>query len=673
VARSPLVWAGVRRVLVAGGVALLLASITISQALAHATVIRSEPSDGGVVAEAPGEVRMWFSEPISPKAAQARVLDMDGQPVPSTQAQVDPGDPTLLVVTLPKLPDGLYNVAYSVLSTADGHATSGHLVFGVGAGASGKAAPAGASEPPVAVPEVVLRWLNYLALAALAGAIAVAVVLLRPRAPSEFSPADDHPAEVAAAFTRARRRVLSWALVCAVAAVLLGAALLLWTASTLALLVGPGAASGQSIGQSLDALLPQISQLVTSVPSGALWLLRELLLLLIAALLLFWRGRTRLDSTGAGVLLGLLSVGVIAIQAGLGHASTVTPGTPLAIAVDIAHLIAASLWVGGLLALAIGLLPMVWAGRGTPAYAALAHAGWGPFGVVAALSVGVLIATGLYNTGMEVASLDALLTTLYGRVLMAKVVLVLAVGFFGLLNSTMLHPWLTAPLAKRLRRPAGWTPISLRFLPVLIVAELGVGLLVLLATGTLVSSPPAHGPEFAPAPAMAEMTVPSQQVDDLLVTFDARPNQPGQNLALMQVVSTRRPPPAEIMRVIVHFTFLGQDIGTQTADAIQIAPGEYQLAGKQLSVAGPWQVDVVVRRKGIEDSKAIFQWTVLPPIVTRPVVVSNRPLSPILTAAAAFLLFGIAALAGAVLFVRWRRTRSRTGGSLGQPANADPG
>jgi copper transport protein len=665
----------VRRILVAWGVAALVASISVATALAHANVVRSEPPDGGAVDQAPQEIRLWFSEPISPLAVQARVLDRNGQPVPSTEAQVAADDPTLLVVTVPDLPDGIYNVAYSVLSTDDGHASQGHLVFSIGGAAAGQTAPAAASEPPVPLAEVILRWLNYLALASLGGAIAVAFVLLRPRASSESSPGGDSAANVAAAFAVARRRVLRWALVSAVAALLLGLGLLLWEASVLALLAAPGATAGRSIGEVVAALLGQLSTMLISTRSGWLWVLREALLAIIAVLLFFQRGRSWPASRGAGMVLGLLAVAVIAIQANLGHAAAVKPETSLAVALDIAHLIAASLWVGGLLALAIGLLPLLLAGRGTPAYAALAHAAWGPFGALAALSVGVLIATGLYNTGQEVASLDGLLTTLYGRILIAKVVLVLGVGFFGLLNSTMLHPSLTAPLAKLLRRPAGWTPLSLRRLPLLIVAELGVGLAVLLATGTMVTTSPPHGPGFDPAPAVATtVTVPSQQVDDLLFTFEARPNQPGQNIALLQVVSTRRPPPAEIMRVIVHFTFRGQDIGTQTADAQEIAPGEYQLAGEQLSLAGLWQVDVVARRRGIEDTKASFQWTVLPPpIRTRPVVFSNRPLGPILTVAAALLLAGIAALAAAAVATRSRRRRPRTGGRPAHPADVRSG
>jgi hypothetical protein len=186
------------------------------------------------------------------------------------------------------------------------------------------------------------------------------------------------------------------------------------------------------------------------------------------------------------------------------------------------------------------------------------------------------------------------------------------------------------------------------------VAELTVGFLVFLATGTLGSTTPAHGPAFEPTPVTPSVTPVSRQVDDLLVTLDVKPNQPGQNIALLQVVSTRRAPPPEVMRVIVHLTYLGQDIGVTTADALETAPGVYQLAGDQLSLAGPWQVDVVVRRMGMEDTKAGFQWAVLPLSLARPVIVSNRALNSILTRAATLLLVCTAMLAVVVADMRRR-------------------
>ena len=291
--------------------------------------------------------------------------------------------------------------------------------------------------------------------------------------------------------------------------------------------------------------------------------------------------------------------------------------------------------MGGLLALAVGLLPLLRRDRAD--LASLARAGWRPFSRLAALSVGLLVATGLYSAGRQVASLDALITTQYGRALLGKVALVLAVGFFGLLNSMLLHPRLAAPLARLLRRPPGWTPLSLRRLPRLALAEASLGLLVLLATGLITASAAPRSVEYTVAPE-AVPTALSQTANDVVVTLMVKPNRPGRNVFTVFAASTRRPPPAEIRRVILRFTYLDQDVGRTSVTAEEVEPGRYLVTGSDLSLAGPWQIDVAVRRQGLEDSVARFNWIVAPAGESRPVVISKRPIEVPLTIAAAGLL-----------------------------------
>ena len=96
---------------------------------------------------------------------------------------------------------------------------------------------------------------------------------------------------------------------------------------------------------------------------------------------------------------------------------------------------------------------------------------------------------------------------------------------------------------------------------------------------------------------------------DLQVSLSAEPNLPGENrLAIRAHPSAAGAP--EILRVIVRFTYLAQSMGEVSVDAPYVSPGLYELSGSQLSLAGPWQVNVAVRRKGVEDSVAHFTWTV---------------------------------------------------------------
>jgi copper transport protein len=298
--------------------------------------------------------------------------------------------------------------------------------------------------------------------------------------------------------------------------------------------------------------------------------------------------------------------------------------------------------VGGLLALIVGVIPVL--RRNRAEFTPLVKATWGSYGKYAALSVGVVFASGLYNTGRQIASLDALLTTLYGQLLLSKVGLMMVVGLFGMLNSMMLHPQLAAPLARLFHRPQGWTPMALKRLPYLVLVEFSLGFFIFLFAGMLTSTSPARGPEFAPSTRDLPNSL-SQGVDDLLVSFSAQPNQPGENLITVRAVSTRRPAPAPIMRVILRFTFQGQDLGTSSLDAVEIEPGVYRVGGSSLSMTGAWKVQVIVRRKGIEDSIAAFNWTVASPGPARARLVSNQPWGNSLGIAAGIILVGILSLA----------------------------
>lgn len=629
--------------------AVLLALIAMATltavAGAHANLLRSEPGDGAILDEAPGEVRLWFDESVSAQFSTAQLFDADSQPIPITTIRVDPADPTLMILTLPALLDGPYSVLYKALSNSDGHFSQGLVVFGVGAEVDlGAAAVSTAAESELPLPEVALRWLNFVLLAGTVGAIAMARLVLAPGAhntPSEQ--AGRRVLEVA------HSRIVRLAGICASLSIIVGFGLLAWQSSSLMVSLPENS--------SLPAVIRQI---LTTTQWGITWLGRQAIFLLLALFLLALirqsretpnrkKGRLRRIARPA---VPLLALAVIAAQSLSSHASGLAEHTALALLADAVHLLAASLWVGGLLTLAIALLPLLRRQRSDAAQ--LIRAGWKPFSLVAALSVGLLITTGFYSAGRQVASPDALLTTLYGRVLLGKFGLVLAVGCVGLLNSVALHPQLARPLAWVLKRPDGWTPLSLRRLPMLVLVEGSLGLLVLVMTGVITASAAPRSSAYTIVPDEVPSAL-SQTVDDMVITFGAKPNRPGQNVFTVFAASTRRPPRTEIARVILRFNYQEEDVGRTSITAEEIEPGRYMIAGDYLNLAGPWQVDVVIRRLGREDTVARFNWIVAHPGETTPVVLSRLPLQPLLTGAAAFLLTIVLAAAG--VWLSWRRPR----------------
>ncbi len=311
----------------------------------------------------------------------------------------------------------------------------------------------------------------------------------------------------------------------------------------------------------------------------------------------------------------------------MSHAAAgANPAAP--VLVDFLHLLFVGLWIGGLFALCVGLLPTLRKNWAREHIGSLLRAVWGPFSRIALISVIMVIATGIYSTGQRVVSADALLLTPYGKVLSAKVGLMLAVGIFGLINSMMLHPKLSAPLARMLKKPAGWSPIHISQFARFVMIEAALGLGVVIFVGVLTALPPARGVEFL-LPEKNQIDNMVEPVNDLVVDLSVKPNQPGANIFTINVLNSRRPAPAETLRVIVRTTYLEQDFGVNTQDAVLVAQDRFQdnyrMSGNLLSQPGRWKIEVVVRRKGLPDSLAAFQWTVMPPGGYRSPLLSRFP------------------------------------------------
>jgi putative copper export protein len=125
---------------------------------------------------------------------------------------------------------------------------------------------------------------------------------------------------------------------------------------------------------------------------------------------------------GAGVLIasGALIIGLLALS---GH-SAYARYTPLTVTLDVAHIAAAAIWLGGLIELgyvALADRPQLWTRARL----------FAPFGFAAAAT---LAATGLYAAWIHVEHWSALTGTPYGRTVLVKSGLFLGALAFGAFN-----------------------------------------------------------------------------------------------------------------------------------------------------------------------------------------------------------------------------------------------
>ncbi len=130
---------------------LLVALILLARPVpvsAHAVLLASYPSDGGVLTAPPASVHLWFSGPVQAIAHSITVVDPSGHHV-ERGAIRDDGVELSIAVHAAK--QGTYLVSWSVISD-DTHPASGRFVFSVGhtggpfggvEGASGTVPPLG--------------------------------------------------------------------------------------------------------------------------------------------------------------------------------------------------------------------------------------------------------------------------------------------------------------------------------------------------------------------------------------------------------------------------------------------------------------------------------------------------------------------------------------------------
>ncbi|MFG3601259.1 copper resistance CopC family protein [Micromonospora chersina] len=609
------------RLLAALAVVGLTVLVGPAPARAHAYLASSAPADGAVLDRAPETLTLAFTEHVELSAVRVALVDGDGRHWAVTglalrgadgepaAEDADSEEPVTLVAGLPALPPNTYHVSWRTLSSDDLHTTSGTLVFGVGrqVTAAGAAGPVGPGPR-----ETAARAAGLLGLAVLLGGAALALLAGRRRSPG---PTLDHAL---------RRRLL-------VVSGYGGAVALLAAPLQLAIQLA-GAAGGW--------------RLLADQLTGGRWLLREAgtATLLVVVLRAAHRLRTAPDAriAPAGVAVGL--AGALAAAAGaalLGHPA----GGPVRTALlGGVHVLAAGGWAGAVLAAAAALLPVA---RRTAERAAQLRAVLRAFATLAVGCVTLLVLTGLLLTGPQVATVDALLGSPYGVLLLAKAGVAAVAGLLGLRT------------ARRLRR----ADLPRRGL----LAEAGALAVVLGLAGALAAAGPARGPAFPVAGAARTEPQVSGQVADLVDTVAVRPNHPGRNIVSIAVGDTRRPAPAPVTGVSLLLTGPnGEQAGhpvTRTADGWVVTVDD-------IRTPGAWRVGVTVLRDGLPPVTDTHPWLVpAGESAAAPVRVSAAPLRPALDRSA--LALGGAAVVGLVLVAaRWWRRRRPGGPDREQPPAA---
>lgn len=140
----------------------------------------------------------------------------------------------------------------------------------------------------------------------------------------------------------------------------------------------------------------------------------------------------------------------------------------------------------------------------------------------------------------------------------------------------------------------------------LVVAEVGLGALLLLATGVLTSILSAR--QAVALPGMRPLQV-AAAAADLRVRLRVSPYQAGANQFTVQL-NDAAGTPVDVDRVTLRFSMREKDVGQQEAVVGRDGRGLYRAQGSYLSLAGIWTADAHIRRAGRDDVVAAFSFPV---------------------------------------------------------------
>lgn len=387
-----------KAVSVAACAAATLLALGVSPASAHNTFIESFPAEGDVLESPPTAWMLTFEKSVPLDSASGTVINGDGVRTTLPTPRHGDSDKTI-IFDLPQDLSGEINARWRLVGV-DGHVISGRVSFTVQSVVSGASTPIPATtgvalaettfddeQTTISEPiRVALRLANFVFLLLLGGVLFVELLIA------------ERSMMIRSGMALLRAGAIGSAVV----------PLAQWW--TLAIDIG-------GFGETLS-LTPGVMFLIRSVAG----------FLMLAACELILRGHTRITSIRWQLGVAWI-VYVVALAYG-GHSRSQGMAW-LGIPADVLHTSAVSAWLGGLVALIFVVLPSVDTNQGLTCLSRFSH--------LAMRAVIVVAVTGAIQTIRLHGSMNSLLTSTHGLLLLLKMSLVAIIILFAARNRKMLR------------------------------------------------------------------------------------------------------------------------------------------------------------------------------------------------------------------------------------------
>ena len=557
---------------------VLLAFVGSGPAAAHAQYVSSTPAPNTIWPHdsAPANVSVTLSETIQAGTGTIRVTNATGARFDVPPVRYSP-DARTMSVGLSLTECGIYSVTWTAISAVDGHFTAGSFSYGVTnqtGSPCGQLLPITTSAAPVSPLEVALRSTGFLGLAVVFGIGVMANVMWLP-AGRDPSAKESRAYGIAFPVLMNVGRIAAFGFAASMVGLFALATGLEGTSAAQGLANSPyvqSVAVRMGLGVIIFALLSRsFAQSRSGKPDASAWTTQGSNVLAIA-----------------GIVVG--SIGT--------HAAAVAPGfvgvQALGVTADAAHFAGIGLWLGGL----AGIVAVRRFFRESEA-APLARIVLGRFSRMAAYAVGLVLAGGIVLSLLLVGTLDALVGTPYGWVVLGKIALFAPMVGLGAFNRYRLIP---ETAEKEPTQAVRRIVHNVRF-----EAALGVTVLVLAGLLTTINTP--VGAALAPSSDFALETV----KDGLRVHLDVYPYPTTPGVYVFTVLLNYASNGTDFMFArngTIAFTLTDPLTPPAKVDLSGPHGNHFFVTTTALSSPGIWKVDTSFRRIDSFDLLTTFYVTV---------------------------------------------------------------
>jgi len=417
--------------------ALIFCFTGIHTVSAHAYITNSNPSENEILEKAPTNVYIEFNEKIQTGFTILNVLNSSGERVDQKNVEIDPKTEKSIKVDLESdLPNDIYTIEWRVVS-ADGHSVSGMIPFSIGELPEGATFPTQQENGNLLtfISTMINKGFLYIGFSLYMGLFLFYAIWYKGNK-------------------------LTGRLVKRTKTVSITAIGLLAISIISSIFIQTQSYAGGGLLASLN--VSNLTETLKSTKEGTIWIVQIILLITLFIAHLSILKKEGFLEKKRWIIPGIAFLGILLSKAFLGHPSS-SPYETVAILFDFSHLVAASIWLGGMLVIILFLREGIFAKRGEGHD--LYWASMEKYSLWALFSVAVLAISGAINASLLIPDFHSLVSTAYGKILLIKIALLVLMLIFGAYHL----------VSRNLLKKKEFYKISIKI-------EIALGILILLVT-----------------------------------------------------------------------------------------------------------------------------------------------------------------------------------------------